>query len=165
MAYTGRRVVTGHTPDGRATVLFDSVLPLLEGTQESGKESRQGASSRVFWVTKDLPAKLVDTADAATQEVPTALPDGTVLRIVQYDPGVTPRDHRTLSIDYAIILSGSIEVQLDTQIVKLNAGDTLIQRGTVHNWINNGTEPCTIFFAIVGAEPISIAGRELPPKG
>ncbi len=165
MAYTGRRVVTGHTADGKAKVLFDSVLPLLEGSQQSGKESRKGASSRVFWVTEDLPAKLTDITDTATQEVSTALANGTVLRIVQYDPGVTPRDHRTRSIDYAIILSGSIEVQLDTQTVKLNAGDTLIQRGTIHNWINNGTEPCTIFFAIVGAEPISIDGKELPAQG
>ena len=165
MAYTGRRVVTGHTADGKATVLFDSVLPLLEGSQQSGKESRQGASSRVFWVTEELPARLTDTADTATQEVTTALANGSVLRIVQYGPGVTPRNHRTKSIDYAIILSGSIEVQLDTQTVKLNAGDTLIQRGTIHNWINNGTEPCTIFFALIGAEPISINGQELPAQG
>ena len=165
MAFTGRRVVTGHTPDGKSTVLFDSVLPLVSGEQQSGRENRQGTSSRVFWITEEMPADNSGTADTATQAVPTALVEGTVLRIVQYGPGVTPRDHRTSSIDYVAILSGSIEAQLDTGTVKLNTGDTLIQRGTIHNWINHGTEPCTIFYALIGARPVNAGGQPLPEQG
>jgi len=87
------------------------------------------------------------------------------LRIVQYAPGVTPRSRRTSSIDYVAILSGSIEVQLDTQTITLTTGDTLIQRGTIHNWINNGSEPCTILFAMVGAKPITADGKTLLAEG
>jgi quercetin dioxygenase-like cupin family protein len=165
VGFTGRRVVTGHTQDGQSTVLFDSILPLLGGEDEAGKESRQGATSRVFWTTEALPVDNNGTADAARQDVPTALADGSVLRIVQYAPGVMPRSHRTSSIDYVAILSGSIEVKLDTQTITLNTGDTLIQRGTIHNWINNGSEPCTILFAMVGAKPITADGETLLAQG
>jgi quercetin dioxygenase-like cupin family protein len=76
--------------------------------------------------------------------VSTAETDGTVFRIVQYSPGVTPRHHRTSSVDYAVVLSGSIELELDNATVRLGPGDVLVQRGTIHNWANSGTEPCVI---------------------
>ena len=85
---------------------------------------------------------------------------------MQYAPGVTPRHHRTDSIDYAAVLSGSIELELDTETVKLNPGDILVQRGTIHNWINNGTEPCVMFYALIGANPVSLKdGMTLPAQG
>lgn len=165
MAYTGRRVVTGHTKDGKSTVLFDSTLELLGGQSESGSEDRKGSTSRVFWTTAELPANNDGTADMATQEVSTALEAGSLIRIVKYEPGVSPRNHRTSSVDYVAVLSGSIEVQLDTETVKLNEGDVLIQRGTIHNWINNGTQPCVMFYAMTGAKPVEADGKTLWPKG
>ncbi len=64
--------------------------------------------------------------------------------------------HRTSSIDYAVILSGSIVLELDDRAeVILNAGDVLVQRGTIHNWINRGTESCTIAFVLIAALPIA----------
>jgi quercetin dioxygenase-like cupin family protein len=89
----------------------------------------------------------------------------TVLRIVQYAPGVTPRHHRTDSVDYGVILSGSIEMELDTETVKLNTGDLLVQRGTVHNWMNNSTEPCLIAYILIGANSVMINGIALPATG
>jgi quercetin dioxygenase-like cupin family protein len=40
---------------------------------------------------------------------------------------------------------------LDDQVVRLRRGDTVVQRGTVHDWINNGAEPCVIVFCLVAA--------------
>jgi len=165
MTYTGRRVVTGHTAEGRSTVLFDSTLELLGAAQEAGKEARTGAESRVFWTTAELPADNTGTEDMATQEVSTALDDGSLIRIVKYSPGVTPRRHRTSSVDYVAVLKGSIKVELDEQTVELHEGDVLIQRGTVHNWINDGTEDCIMFYAMTGAKPVQVAGRTLWPEG
>ena len=62
--------------------------------------------------------------------------NGTVFRVIEYGPGVTPRNHRTNSIDYAVVLSGEIDMELDDQLVTLRAGDVLVQRGTIHNWVN-----------------------------
>jgi hypothetical protein len=86
MASQVRRVVTGHTPDGKSTVLYDSSMPLLE--QDSGgvgsrQEDRAGAASSVLWTTHVFPADNDDSSDAGLQKVHTAESDGTVLRIVQ----------------------------------------------------------------------------------
>jgi hypothetical protein len=58
-----------------------------------------------------------------------------VFRIVEYGPGVAPRNHRTESIDYAVVIAGEI----DGATVPLRQGDVLVQRGTIHNWNNHGT--------------------------
>jgi uncharacterized protein with PhoU and TrkA domain len=39
--------------------------------------------------------------------------------------------HRTQSVDYAIVISGEIWALMDTGETKMNAGDILIQRGTI----------------------------------
>ncbi len=167
MAYETRRVVTGHTPDGKSTVLYDSQLPMLEKDAGVGarQEDRSGTAERVLWVTHGFPVDNDDPSDTASLKVDTSEGDGTIFRIVAYSPGVAPRHHRTNSIDYAVVLSGSIELQLDTGTVPLNPGDVLVQRGTIHNWMNRGTEPCVIAFILIGAHPVTINGQPLPAQG
>jgi quercetin dioxygenase-like cupin family protein len=50
---------------------------------------------------------------------------------------VAPRNHRTDSVDYAVVMSGEIDMELDGNFVHLKAGDVLVQRGTIHNWVNH----------------------------
>ena len=74
--------------------------------------------------------------------------------------------HRTDSIDYAVVMSGEIDMELDNGVsVHLKAGDTLVQRGTIHNWMNRGTEPCVIAFILIAAKPVSVAGQTLHAAG
>lgn len=166
MAYECRRIVTGHTPEGKSTVLYDSSMPLLEADRAAGarQEDRAGAASAVIWTTQG-PVDNDDPSDTALRKVGTAESDGTVFRIVQYAPGVAPRHHRTNSIDYAVVISGSMEMELDNETVRLNEGDVLVQRGTIHNWVNNGTEPCVIAFVLIGARPATVNGTPLPAVG
>jgi quercetin dioxygenase-like cupin family protein len=59
--------------------------------------------------------------------------------------------HRTVSIDYAIVMNGSLVCELDNgERVTLNEGDTLIQRGTTHSWRNESTEWARIYFVLLG---------------
>jgi len=89
-----------------------------------------------------------------------------VFRIVRYQPGVTPRNHRTDSIDYAVVISGAIDMELDDGVVvQLKAGDVLVQRGTMHNWVNRGTEDCVIAFVLVSARPVAAGGKALHAVG
>jgi quercetin dioxygenase-like cupin family protein len=88
-----------------------------------------------------------------------------VFRVVRYEPGVSPRNHRTDSIDYAVVMSGEIDMDLDGTVVHLKAGDVLVQRGTIHNWINKGKEPCIIAFTLVGAKPVTAGGKTLHAVG
>jgi quercetin dioxygenase-like cupin family protein len=76
---------------------------------------------------------------------------GTIFRIAEYAPGVASARHQTDSVDYAVVLNGEIDMVLDDQVVRLRRGDTVIQRGTVHDWVNNGKEPCVIAFCLVAA--------------
>ncbi len=154
-----RRVVTGHDADGKAIIVQDAVA-------ENIVRKRPGYQSCVLWATEDFPADNDDPTDGATRNVPTSVPNGTVFRIVRYEPGVAPRVHRTDSLDYAIILSGEIDMELEKgNEIHLKAGDVVVQRGTVHNWIHRGTEPCVIAYVLTSAKPLSAHGKAAPAFG
>ncbi len=56
-------------------------------------------------------------------------------------------------------------MDLDDTTVHLKAGDVLVQRGTIHNWINKGTMPCVIAFTLVSAKPVVADGKTLTAQG
>ena len=88
-----------------------------------------------------------------------------MFRVVEFGPGVSPRNHRTHSIDYAVVMSGQIDMDLDGTVVTLRQGDVLVQRGTIHNWINRYNEPCVIAFALIDAKPVEVGGKRLDAHG
>ena len=153
-----RRVVTGHDGMGRSKAVIDEV---------SGNviSKRQKHTSSVIWTTGEAPADNSGNGDNALRAVGSTDPVGSVFRIVKYDPGVAPRNHRTESIDYAVVMSGEIDMILDEGEVHLAQGDVLVQRGTVHNWVNRGSEPCVIAFVLIAARPVKIEGVELVAEG
>jgi mannose-6-phosphate isomerase-like protein (cupin superfamily) len=153
-----RRVVTGHDAKGRAVVKIDEVSRKIAA-------NRPGASSTVVWTTAGFPVDNSDDFDGAQRDVHTSEADGTVFRVVQFEPGVSPRLHRTDSVDYAVVISGEIFMALDESEVHLKAGDVLVQRGTIHNWVNRGKEPCVIAFVLIGARPVVAGGRTLNAVG
>ena len=153
-----RRVVTGHNAEGKAVVVYD-------GISDNVVSTRPNQSAAVLWQTSRFPADNNEAADAAKVPVKTVNPNGTVFRMVELLPGVARRVHRTESVDYGIILSGEIVMELDDTEVRLRAGDCLVQRGTVHNWVNRGTEPCVIVFVLVAAEPAVAGGKVLEAMG
>jgi len=145
-----RRVVTGHDASGKAVVKIDEVC-------QNVISRRPKHSSCVVWTTASVPAEVSDE-DGAARKVATSDPHGTVFRIVQYEPGVAPRMHRTESIDYAAVVSGEIDMELDDGVVvHLKQGDTLVQRATIHNWVNRGTQPCVIAFVLIAAKGVKDA--------
>ena len=153
-----RRVVTGHKPDGKATVLIDEI-------SKDHVSFRKGADVYNIWSTKKLPADNDDATDGAKGIAGTALKGGSVFRVIEYAPGVIPRNHRTDSIDYAVILKGEIEMELDDEKVRLGAGDVLVQRGTIHNWVNRSNDVCVIAFVLVAAKPVTVSGKTLDAIG
>ncbi len=145
MALGVRRVITGHDAAGKAVVRIDDVA----ANRRSGRANH---AAQVIWTTDDLPVGFAeDGEDKGARDIATTVPGGSVFRVVEYGPGVVPRNHRTDSIDYAVVISGEIDMEMDRTVVHLRAGDVLVQRGTMHNWINNGTEPCVIAFVLISA--------------
>jgi hypothetical protein len=41
----------------------------------------------------------------------------------------------------------------------------LVQRGTIHNWLNRGNEPCRIAFILIDAKPVAVSGKVLNATG
>lgn len=153
-----RRVVTGHDENGKAIVEMDEIAKHII-------TRRPGADSVVVWATNAYPPDMDTDKDIAPEVTSTTIPNGVVCRISEFAPGVTPRVHRTASIDYAIVLSGEIDMEMDDEVIHLKAGDVLVQRGTIHNWANNGTEPCKIAFILIDSLMPTRDGERLDPHG
>ena len=158
MALQVRRVVTGHDASGHAVVKIDEVSKNLVS-------GRPGATACVVWTTESFPVNNTGDADEGLRQVGTTLNNGTVFRVVEFAPGVARRNHRTDSIDYAVVVSGEIDMELDDTVVHLRAGDVLVQRGTIHNWVNRGTWPCVIAFVLIDAKPVEVGGKVLNAVG
>ena len=138
-----RRIVTGKNKENHSMVKWDSEIEARPG--------RSGFERADIWATKSLPAKLSEE-DPAKWELGTSIINGSVFRLIKYEPGVSERWHTTDTIDYAIVLSGEIWMQLDKEEVHLKAGDVIIQRSTNHNWVNRGKEACIIAFVLIATE-------------
>ena len=158
MALQVRRVVTGHDANERAVVKIDEISKNLVS-------GRPGQTGCVVWTTESFPVNNTGDADAALRKVGTTLNNGTVFRVAEFGPGVAPRNHRTDSIDYAVVMSGEIDMELDDTVVHLKAGDVLVQCGTIHNWVNRGTAPCVIAFVLIDAKPVEVGGKILNAAG
>ena len=154
-----RRVVTGHDGNGKAMVAIDEVT-------RDVVSYRPGATIHNIWSTAKFPVDNTTMPDGAKEITATTRAGGTVFRVIEYAPGVAPRNHRTDSIDYAVVMSGEIDMELDDGVnVHLKAGDVLVQRGTIHNWINNGAAPCVIAFVLIDAKPVTAGGKVLSAHG
>ena len=180
-----RRVVTAHDSAGKAVVGFDALATV------SGGEPELGVETITLWVTDGTPAGVDGTKDAREAKVGIPPPkNGSIFRIVDFHPSSRqmenldphflakiagqklapgtkpprhPGMHRTRSIDYLAVLSGEIDMLLDDSEVHLKAGDVMVQRGTVHAWINRGKEVCRIAVAMIdAAEPKALAKQAKP---
>jgi quercetin dioxygenase-like cupin family protein len=158
MTLSLRRVVTGHDKHGKAVVIIDEQAKNIVS-------GRPGALSSNVWTTEGFPVRNDGDADESARKVATTLANGTVFRVVEFSPGVERRNHRTDSIDYAVVLSGEIDMELDGSTVHLKGGDVLVQRGTIHNWVNRGAGPCVIAFILIDAKPVSVGGKVLNAEG
>jgi quercetin dioxygenase-like cupin family protein len=147
-----RRVVTGHDAHGKAIVRIDDV-----GAHVAS--GRPHMTRQLIWTTNDLPVHFAEHGeDKGAREIGTTIKNGSVFRVIEFEPGVAPRNHRTDSIDYAVVMSGEIDMEMDDTVVHLKEGDVLVQRGTIHNWVNKGMEPCVIAFVLISSDGNTAVG-------
>lgn len=106
------------------------------------------------------------------------LPGGLVFRVVQFDPmtdeerakfsgrdvfgamnapdahtpGATnPFMHRTRTVDFGLVLEGTITMLVDDGEVEMSAGEILVQRSTNHAWENRSGKRAVVAFVLVDA--------------
>jgi quercetin dioxygenase-like cupin family protein len=148
-----RRIITGHDADGKAIVLID-------GEPANKRTSPAGNTSTLMWCTDAMPADIAvgeSAEDMGARILGTPPPpNGTRFTVNEFIPGAKATMHRTESIDYVIIISGTIDMDLDDSTVTMKAGDIMVQRGTNHAWVNRGTESAFVAFVLIDAQPLGI---------
>ena len=153
-----RRVVTGHDAKAQAVIVVDEVMtaePIGEGRAHFAK----------VWTTATSPADNDDASDGAERESGLTIKGGTVLRYVDFAPGSRSPMHRTNSLDYGILLRGHLVMELDSgERVELSPEDVVVQRGTIHAWINSGSDWARMAFVLVDAKAATVNGVQLDPE-
>jgi naringenin degradation protein FdeH len=148
-----RRVVTGHDAKGVAKVLW-------EDEAGNAKPPRHGVVSTLVWCSEATPVDIAlgeKIEDMGARILGTAPPPrGTRFCVIDFPAGAPGAMHRTETIDYVIVLSGEIEMDMDQSTVKLKEGDILIQRGTNHAWVNRSDKAARAAFVLIDAQPLGI---------
>jgi quercetin dioxygenase-like cupin family protein len=148
-----RRVITGHDGNNVAKVI-------LEGPATNTKRPRDGVASTLMWCSDAMPADIAvgdNVEDMGARILGTAPPaNGSRFIVMEFAPGIASEMHRTETIDYIVMLSGEIEMDMDESTVKLRAGDIMVQRGTNHAWVNRGKEPARLAIVLLDAKPLGI---------
>ena len=153
---TVRRVITGHDKKGKAVFRDD---------RKFATEDIPGgdAAFALMWTTATVPADANDPVDGRDRDAGLTLHEGSVIRVVDMLPGCTSPMHRTSSVDYGIVISGRVELELDDGAkTLLGPGDIVVQRGTIHLWRNpSDSEICRIVFILIEAKPYVHDGKPL----
>jgi mannose-6-phosphate isomerase-like protein (cupin superfamily) len=170
-----RVVVTENTDDGRSYIGSDGMMP---GTLV--QPNRPTALTDI-WHIEHVPADPKASGEAPEGRPFTLAPleNGIVFRVVQFDP-LTAGDladldgrevfasmnaasahvgekapsalmHRTRTVDFGLVLQGTITMFTDDRSIDVHAGDVIIQKATNHAWENHGTEPALVAFVLIDA--------------
>lgn len=150
-----KRIVTGHSPDGKAIVLH------------AGDFTNAAEDKVLFWrlwKTK-APVDLPYTGDDSEEQIYRSMlsdlpkPGETKFTFGTFPGNTEGHMHATDTVDYVVIVSGEIWLVLeDGSDVHLTAGDCVVQNGTVHAFHNRTSEPCTLGAIMVGATMNDVGG-------
>lgn len=160
--------VTTHNNEGKAVV--KSTTPVKWVRYDDDK-----LVMSVLYTTQ-FPPDLNDEADIKLHEsrvaqgpeaTGLALKGGTVLRYVEFSPGYTCMMHRTQSLDYGIVMEGSVVAVLDSgEEHPMNKGDIMVQRATMHAWKNpSNTEWARMLFCLQDTKPLFVGEERLKEAG
>lgn len=174
MPMTRRRVVTGHNDLGESVILFDD-----HAQNVTHIPSWEGLYVTELWVTLESPVDNIGADDASLRPMRhDPDPHGSIFRLVEIPPESTtkfnaagifqelgstnkpssedsnrhPTMHKTDSIDYLVVLSGEMYMEMEDGQTLLSQGDCIIQRGTNHAWVNKSEKPCLIAAVLIDAK-------------
>ena len=166
-----RRIITGHNTEGKSVITIDgpparslsenegglyelwntdgNEIDTLDDIDRADSEVLLsppvgGTKFRYFQINptpEGIPADLIEATTAAAFEKMGAAHH-------RVDTTRHPAMHKTKTIDYIILLKGNVTLLLDEEEVDLKPFDVVVQRGTNHAWVNNGSETA-LFIAVL----------------
>ncbi|RDW57123.1 hypothetical protein BP6252_13869 [Coleophoma cylindrospora] len=157
-----RRLVTSHNAEGKAIV-----QSAKDFAWQKLDEDKMAFS--VVFSTSCSPPDLNNEVDIITHDklmekgVGLVNPNGSIIRCVDFSPGYRCGMHRTQSLDFGIVLEGSIDMVLDSgDVQRMKRGDVAVQRATQHQWVNNSTtEWARMMFVLQDCKPLEVGGKRL----
>jgi len=152
-----RLIATTHAADGTSIFSADREVPLFRPFGPAG------SSFAIFDPRWTVPVNNQEVIGEFPETIPRCPSGGVSFCITNIAGNFTVPMHRTLSMDYAVVLSGEIVLRLDNGDERtVRAGEFIIQRGVNHQWINRNNETCRTMFVAVSSEKIKLAdGTEL----
>lgn len=174
-----RRVVTGPAASGRSSVIIDekaanqtenaripglgvtilwksaSVPTDNSGTADTAgnRFSVRDAPAGVDFIVCEFPPHSQLRRIPESERAAALLPEEMLPSHTRKSPSAHPGMHQHDTTDYITMISGEITLILEEGEVTLRAGDTLIQRGSLHAWENRGSVPAILSSAVIGAKP------------
>ncbi|WP_094781662.1 cupin domain-containing protein [Paraburkholderia ribeironis] len=173
-----RRVVTGER-DGRAVILSDGPVAnthdyaAVPGFQTTLAWATSQAVPPLPDDGRDpvVSIESVVPAPHGTRLIVVQFPPDSVMTSPQFDGAAAAQEyaahlpglaeafepdgsgmHRTQTVDYDIIVSGELWLELDDgEIRHLKAGDIVVQNGTRHAWRNRSDAPAVMMAVLIGA--------------
>lgn len=141
-----RRVITSTGSDGHSFLeVHDDPPPC--------RFSLDNVTMDQLWLTTTAPAdpssdELGKVNPKTAYQQPPAF--GTLFELCTFEPGFSSPMHRTDTIDYVVVLSGQVDLQVeDGTTVSLSPGDTVVQLAATHRWVNRGADACSIAVVLV----------------
>ena len=170
-----RRVITGHDKNGKSIVVLDGPPARSIGEDVGGLFELWNTDGNTI-NTQDN----IDRADDEIILSPPSngskfryfqinpTPEGIQMDIMQdiaadafkkigaahhrIDTTKHPAMHKTETIDYIILLKGDVTLILDQEEVDIKPFDVVVQRGTNHAWVNNGSDPALLIAVLIDSE-------------
>ncbi|KAL4940323.1 pyridoxal phosphate-dependent transferase [Aspergillus oleicola] len=169
-----RRYITTHDKNGRA-VFYEGKLDQAQNHEKItpiiSPNNRERAGLHVHYHTHGFPVNFSQGADLlryfkSPQTIPLVNEGGSVCRVVDLGPGQQSPMHRTVSLDYGVVLSGEVDLVLEAwengPIRRLTAGDVAVQRGTMHGWRNPSKgQWVRMLYVLLPAKKLEFGGVEL----
>ncbi len=178
-----RRIVTGHAADGTSIVASDDTIDGIP-------IGSLGTSATLVW-GRDDPGRFPDDGSEPRRAAAFPPPGGCAIAVIELAPtgedfhtfvgGALaqwadpdqPGMHRTATLDYDVVLEGTVGLELDNGVeVTLHPGDIVVQNGTRHRWHNRGTTIARYLAITVGAynavdggRPVNSSSPDVSPTG
>lgn len=167
-----RRIVTGHNEKGKSIITLDGPPARSIGEDVGGLFELWNTDGEEVISTDNLDRAdqeiILSPPSGGTKfryfqinPIPEGIPEDVMQDMAaeafekigaahhRIDTSKHPAMHKTETIDYIILLKGDVTLILDEEEIDLEPFDVVVQRGTNHAWVNNGTEPALLIAVLV----------------
>ncbi len=170
-----RRIVTGHNGNGKSIVTIDGPPARSIGEDVGGLFELWNTDGNEV-----ISTDVIDRADDEIilsppgggtkfryfqiNPLPEGVPEDMLQKIAadafekvgaahhRVDTSKHPAMHKTETVDYIILLKGNVTLILDEEEVDIKPFDVVVQRGTNHAWVNNGTDPALLIAVLIDSD-------------